>query len=149
MLDNASIQEILTQLNTLESSLDFDLLFECLESTNADSKDISGVVLNMAGFSHSKGGQRTIEESKNIDSSNTESKAESTLLKPLNLKALLDSLPTPPPQGWERVNLNDKKTFELQIGKRVLDSELIENGTIPVYSANVKKPFGYMCVVGD
>lgn len=142
--DNASIQEILTQLNTLESSLDFDLLFECLESTNADSKDISGVVLNMAGFSHSKGGQRTIEESKNIDSSNTESKAESTLLKPLNLKALLDSLPTPPPQGWERVNLNDKKTFELQIGKRVLDSELIENGTIPVYSANVKKPFGYI-----
>lgn len=98
----------------------------------------------MAGFSHSEGGQRTIEESKNIDSSNTKSKAKSTPLKPLNLKALLDSLPTPPPQGWERVNLNDKKTFELQIGKRVLDSELTENGTIPVYSANVKKPFGYI-----
>ena len=168
--DNASIQEILTQLNTLESSLDFDLLFECLESTNADSKDNSGVVLNMAGFSHSnlstrhsealaeeshhssysrhsEGVQRTTEESHKkslADSSNTESKAESTLLKPLNLKALLDSLPTPPPQGWERVNLNDKKTFELQIGKRVLDSELTENGTIPVYSANVKKPFGYI-----
>lgn len=169
--DNASIQEILTQLNTLESSLDFDLLFECLESTNADSKDISGVVLNMAGFSHSKGGQRMTEEStkdisgyalnmtesrhsnlstrhsealaeesKNPNSSNIESK----ILEPLNLKALLDSLPTPPPQGWERVNLNDKKTFELQIGKRVLDSELTENGTIPVYSANVKKPFGYI-----
>ena len=90
--------------------------------------------------------QRTTEESHKkslADSSNTESKAESTLLKPLNLKALLDSLPTPPPQGWERVNLNDKKTFELQIGKRVLDSELTENGTIPVYSANVKKPFVY------
>ena len=190
--DNASIQEILTQLNTLESSLDFDLLFECLEPTNADSKDISGVVLNMAGFSHSKGGQRMTEEStkdissyalnmtesrhsnlstrhsealaeeslslhseesysfrhsealaeesKNPNSSNIESK----ILEPLNLKALLDSLPTPPLQGWERVNLNDKKTFELQIGKRVLDSELTENGTIPVYSANVKKPFGYI-----
>lgn len=153
--DNASIQEILTQLNTLESSLDFDLLFECLESTNADSKDISGVALNMTesrhskhskesySFRHSEGALAT-EESKNLDSSNTKSKAESTLLKPLNLKALLDSLPTPPPQGWERVNLNDKKTFELQIGKRVLDSELTENGTIPVYSANVKKPFGYI-----
>lgn len=112
--DNVSIQEILTQLNTLESSLDFDLLFECLESTNADSKDISGVVLNMAGFSHSKGGQRTTEESKNLDSSNTESKAESASLKPLNLKALLDSLPTPPPQGWERVRLGE--VCEILIG---------------------------------
>lgn len=111
-VDNASIQEILTQLNTLESSLDFDLLFECLESTNADSKDISGVALNMTGFSHSEGGQRTTEESKN--STNTESKAESTPLKPLNLKALLDSLPTPPPQGWERVRLGD--IVEIQSG---------------------------------
>ena len=66
----------------------------------------------MAGFSHSKGGQRTIEESKN--STNTESKAESTLLKPLNLKALLDSLPTPPPQGWERVRLGE--VCEILIG---------------------------------
>ena len=150
--DNASIQEILTQLNTLESSLDFDLLFECLESTNADSKDISGIALNMTESRHSNLSTRHSEalaeeslslhseESKNLDSSNIESK----ILEPLNLKALLDSLPTPPPQGWERVNLNDKKTFELQIGKRVLDSELTENGTIPVYSANVKKPFGYI-----
>lgn len=228
--DNASIQEILTQLNTLESSLDFDLLFECLESTNADSKDISGYALNIAesalidssfasqtqndtmesyseysrhsevlaeeshhskSSSHSKGGQRMTEESKkdisltlnmtesrhsNLSTRHSEALAEESLLlhskesysfrhsealaeesknpnssnieskilEPLNLKALLDSLPTPPPQGWERVNLNDKKTFELQIGKRVLDSELTENGTIPVYSANVKKPFGYI-----
>ncbi len=113
--DNASIQEILTQLNTLESSLDFDLLFECLESTNADSqKDISGVALNIAGFSHSEGGQRMTEESKNLDSNNTESKVESTPLKPLNLKALLDSLPTPPPQGWERVRLGE--VCEILIG---------------------------------
>lgn len=129
--DNASIQEILTQLNTLESSLDFDLLFECLESTNADSKDISGVVLNMAGFSHSKGGQRTIEESKNIDSSNTESKAESTLLKPLNLKALLDSLPTPPPQGWERVKLGD--IGKICMCKRIMKHETNQEQGIPFY----------------
>ena len=162
-VDNASIQEILTQLNTLESSLDFDLLFECLESTNADSKDISGVVLNMAGFSHSKGGQRMTEEStkdisgvvlnmagfshsnlstrhsealaeeslslhseesKNPNSSNIESK----ILEPLNLKALLDSLPTPPPQGWERVRLGDiaqkitKGTTPTTLGYSFLES---------------------------
>lgn len=109
---NSLITKLLQELQDLESSLDFDLLFECLESTNADSqKDIS-LTLNMAGFSHSKGGQRTIEESKN--STNTESKAESTLLKPLNLKALLDSLPTPPPQGWERVRLGE--VCEILIG---------------------------------
>ncbi len=171
--DNASIQEILTQLNTLESSLDFDLLFECLESTNADSqKDISGVALNIAesalidssfasqtqndtmesyseysrhsealaeeshhskSSSHSEGGQRMTEESKNLDSSNTESKAESTLLKPLNLKALLDSLPTPPPQGWERVRLD--KIISLEYGKALQESKRIE-GIYPVMGSN-------------
>ena len=133
--DNASIQEILTQLNTLESSLDFDLLFECLESTNADSqKDISGYALNIAESAlidssfasqtqndtmesyseYSRHSEALAEESKNLDSSNTKSKAESTLLKPLNLKALLDSLPTPPPQGWERVRLGE--VCEILIG---------------------------------
>lgn len=37
--------------------------------------------------------------------------------------------------------LNDKKTFQLSIGKRILNSELTEKG-IPVYSANVFEPFG-------
>lgn len=30
------------------------------------------------------------------------------------------------------------------IGRRVLNKELIENGTIPVYSANVYEPFGFV-----
>lgn len=85
----------------------------------------------MAGFSHSKGGQRTIEESKNIDSSNTESKAESTLLKPLNLKALLDSLPTPPPQGWERVKLGD--IGKICMCKRIMKHETNQEQGIPFY----------------
>ena len=33
---------------------------------------------------------------------------------------------------------------KIGIGKRVLDSELIENGTIPVYSANVLEVFGFL-----
>ncbi len=61
-----------------------------------------------------------------------------------NLKNLLNTLPIPPKEGWERARLNDKTKFSLSIGKRVLDSELKEQGGIPVYSANVKKPFGFI-----
>ncbi|MGI0440474.1 restriction endonuclease subunit S [Helicobacter himalayensis] len=62
----------------------------------------------------------------------------------LNLFALLPTLPTPPKTGWERVRLSDSEKFSLSIGKRVLDSELNPHGKIPVYSANVCKPFGFV-----
>lgn len=43
------------------------------------------------------------------------------------------------------IELNDKKYFELFIGKRVLKSEVFNSeGDIPVYSANVFQPFGYL-----
>ena len=61
-----------------------------------------------------------------------------------SLHSLLDSLPTPPAQGYPQYRLNDKSKFSLQIGKRVLDSELNPQGQIPVFSANVKKPFGFI-----
>ncbi|MEB2808310.1 restriction endonuclease subunit S [Campylobacter upsaliensis] len=61
-----------------------------------------------------------------------------------SLHSLLDSLPTPPPQGYPQYRLNDKNKFSLQIGKRVLDSELNPQGQFPVFSANVKKPFGFI-----
>lgn len=56
----------------------------------------------------------------------------------------LNALPHPPQQGWKRAKLGDKSIFELKIGKRVLDSELHAQGKIPVYSANVLKPFGFI-----
>lgn len=42
------------------------------------------------------------------------------------------------------IRLSDKDTFSLNIGKRVLNKELVKNGKIPVYSANVFEPFGYV-----
>lgn len=51
----------------------------------------------------------------------------------------LEALP-----GISRFALDDKKAFSLAIGKRVLNSELIPGGNIPVYSANVREPFGYV-----
>ena len=40
--------------------------------------------------------------------------------------------------------LSNNDLFSLAIGKRVLNSELKSNGVIPVYSANVITPFGYV-----
>lgn len=41
-------------------------------------------------------------------------------------------------------NLGDKRLFSLSIGKRVLDTQLVLDGEVPVYSANVFEPFGYI-----
>ena len=43
-----------------------------------------------------------------------------------------------------RLAFDDKHAFTLAIGKRVLNSELVDGGTIPVFSANVITPFGYV-----
>ncbi|NLJ82148.1 MAG: N-6 DNA methylase [Bacteroidales bacterium] len=43
----------------------------------------------------------------------------------------------------ENIRLSSS-SFEVRIGRRVLRRELIEDGTIPVYSANVFEPFGYV-----
>ena len=43
-----------------------------------------------------------------------------------------------------RLSLSDTERFSVAIGKRVLDKELVANGKIPVYSANVIAPFGFI-----
>ncbi|MDR1543160.1 MAG: restriction endonuclease subunit S, partial [Prevotellaceae bacterium] len=42
------------------------------------------------------------------------------------------------------LRLSDDNTFDVSIGKRVIDDDLDGTGTIPVYSANVFVPFGYI-----
>lgn len=42
------------------------------------------------------------------------------------------------------VRLDDSTLFEVSIGKRVVETEFISNGKVPVYSANVFRPFGYI-----
>ncbi len=43
-----------------------------------------------------------------------------------------------------KIRLSDINIFNLSIGKRVLNSDLNAGGKIPVYSANVFEPFGYI-----
>ena len=44
--------------------------------------------------------------------------------------------------GLKNYRLSDKNFFDLSIGNRVLSDEVVENGSIPIYSANVFKEFG-------
>lgn len=45
----------------------------------------------------------------------------------------------------KEISLNDQKYFELSIGKRVLKRQVFQSkGKVPVYSANVFKPFGFI-----
>ena len=46
--------------------------------------------------------------------------------------------------GGYKLTLSDKDSFAISIGKRVLNSELVADGTIPVFSANVFEPFGFI-----
>lgn len=42
------------------------------------------------------------------------------------------------------VRLDDAALFEVTIGKRVVETQFVSDGTVPVYSANVFSPFGYV-----
>ena len=42
------------------------------------------------------------------------------------------------------LRLSNDDVFDVSIGKRVIEADLVEKGTIPVYSANVFVPFGYI-----
>jgi type I restriction-modification system DNA methylase subunit len=45
----------------------------------------------------------------------------------------------------KEIGLDDGKIFELSIGQRVLKKEVFQSkGTVPVYSSNVFKPFGFL-----
>ena len=44
--------------------------------------------------------------------------------------------------GLTNYKLSDKNYFDLSIGNRVLSDEVVENGNIPIYSANVYEEFG-------
>jgi len=49
------------------------------------------------------------------------------------------------PETFAEIQLNDVRYFEIFIGKRVLKKDVFNsNGNIPVYSANVFTPFGYL-----
>ena len=59
-------------------------------------------------------------------------------------KTISQELIEPLKSSYPFVRLDDKDLFTIFIGDRVLNNQLIENGNIPVYSANVREVFGYL-----
>lgn len=59
------------------------------------------------------------------------------------IKALFEELDAAK-TGKGKLSLSNTEKFSISIGKRVLNTELIPEGNIPVYSANVTEPFGYI-----
>lgn len=53
-------------------------------------------------------------------------------------------LPESIKSSYSFIRLDDEDYFTLSIGNRVLNNELVDNGEIPVYSANVRDIFGYL-----
>jgi len=46
--------------------------------------------------------------------------------------------------GNKGYNLSDSSMFNISIGKRIVETQLVSDGEVPVYSANVVEPFGYI-----
>lgn len=116
-----------------------------LNKANQCLKELIKAILAQTGISEDETQEPTSLLNTLLEFQNT-FKALSLNFK-FDLNALqkdLNALPHPPQQGWEKAKLGDKSIFELKIGKRVLDSELHAQGKIPVYSANVLKPFGFI-----
>lgn len=57
---------------------------------------------------------------------------------------LLENLDVISRGGGELLQLSDGSVFSLGIGKRVLAQEVSATGSVPVFSANVHEPFGYV-----
>jgi len=60
------------------------------------------------------------------------------------IERLFDQLDIISRQTGHQISLADSDKFTVSIGKRVLKEELPSNGKIPVYSANVKEPIGFI-----
>jgi restriction endonuclease S subunit len=59
------------------------------------------------------------------------------------IEELFEKLDIANSRGY-RLSLADSEKFSVSIGKRILNKQLEADGKIPVYSANVIEPFGYI-----
>lgn len=87
--------------------------------------------------------QKVVDECAKIDEeyNTTRMSIETYRQKIADLFAELDVVMS---TGGYKLSLSDTEKFSVAIGKRILDKELVLGGTIPVYSANVSEPFGYI-----
>lgn len=84
--------------------------------------------------------QKIIDEIEVLEKEEKDLQAEANAHKE-NIISLLQTLYD---KSTETIRLSDEDIFEVKIGKRVLKSEVSNNGKYPIYSANVFEPFGFI-----
>ncbi len=68
---------------------------------------------------------------------------ESIQNKKLDIDAVFESLDSET-KGITKYSLANSEKFSVSIGQRVLNKDLVNNGAVAVFSANVFEPFGYI-----
>lgn len=87
--------------------------------------------------------QQIVDECSKIDEEyNTTRMSIETYRK--KIEELFDKLDVIMGGGEKLVKLSNEDEFDVAIGKRVLNNQLSKDNEIPVYSANVNMPFGYI-----
>ena len=77
---------------------------------------------------------------KNMKNLQTKAKSIYEEINSINVEIIVEDK-----EQYKEVSLSNPEMFDLFIGKRVLKSQLIKStGNIPLYSANVFKPFGFV-----
>ncbi|WP_214824004.1 N-6 DNA methylase [Exiguobacterium sp. s28] len=84
------------------------------------------------------------ENIKTAKLSNMISWSDETFDLTININKAQRSIAIDLQHGEKLVSLGDSNLFELNIGQRITNNQLVEGGEIPVYSANVRKPFGFI-----
>ena len=79
-----------------------------------------------------------ITECEKVDEENTNAKNQITDCK----RKITEIMEKAQSKAKEEVKLSKNECFDISIGRRILSSEIDEQFEIPVYSANVFKPFG-------
>ena len=134
--------QILTQdLETLHQEFDYDILFKALQERvlefAPDASENPGLnpatTANPDSLSHFTGLNSTTQNPAAPAGTFENANELSALLKPLELNALLASIPTPPADGWARVKLGE--VISLEYGKALQESKRIQ-GEYPVMGSN-------------
>lgn len=124
------ITSLLDSIQELESKLDFDLLANHTDPTTYPTNSATCHTEPLGEVSTNTESRTRFfatTQNDNKTSKDTSHSKPFSMTNTNDLKALLDSIPTPPPQGWERVRLGDisikitKGTTPTTIGFSFLD----------------------------
>ena len=84
--------------------------------------------------------EKIVSEIKKLEKKENKNKQEIEQLKEARENIFIEIISN----SKTNIRLNDTDTFSVSIGKRVLKGDVQTKGKVPIYSANVFEPFGYI-----